>query len=189
MNDIGSVHIDTTLPLFFDAYQAIRATGSFILIDPISNATVAAGMIEGAVEDTVQPITLAGFDKRVSAEERRHRYGHSAAAVWLSRLRVAELVERALINHDWHVQLIETANLPRQGLHEVARALHQAGMIVVLVSVGNAAQQQSVRTIFGDENFLSIGDDPSTDLELATKILQQLHAWRDGRGTLQKEGR
>jgi sulfate adenylyltransferase subunit 1 (EFTu-like GTPase family) len=50
LNEIGAVDVKTTLPLFFDPYQANRTTGSFILIDPLHNATVAAGIIERAIE-------------------------------------------------------------------------------------------------------------------------------------------
>ena len=45
LNEIGRAQIVTTEPLFFDPYQINRATGSFILIDPHTNNTVAAGMI------------------------------------------------------------------------------------------------------------------------------------------------
>jgi sulfate adenylyltransferase subunit 1 len=45
MNDIGLAHIALTLPLHFDPYTTNRASGSFILIDPQTNATLAAGMI------------------------------------------------------------------------------------------------------------------------------------------------
>ena len=45
MNDIGEVEFETKLPLFFDSYEDSRPLGSFILIDPITNATAAAGMI------------------------------------------------------------------------------------------------------------------------------------------------
>jgi sulfate adenylyltransferase subunit 1 (EFTu-like GTPase family) len=45
MNDIGKVRISTARPLFFDPYKENRITGSFILIDRHTNATVAAGMI------------------------------------------------------------------------------------------------------------------------------------------------
>jgi sulfate adenylyltransferase large subunit len=47
MNAIGVVDIETARPLCFDPYQENRITGSFILVDPASNATVAAGMISG----------------------------------------------------------------------------------------------------------------------------------------------
>jgi bifunctional enzyme CysN/CysC len=50
MNEIGTVELETHKPLFCDAYDRNRATGSFILIDPMSNATVAAGMIRSALE-------------------------------------------------------------------------------------------------------------------------------------------
>ena len=45
MNDIGRVSLRTAAPLFFDSYQRNRQTGSFVLIDPDTNETVAAGMI------------------------------------------------------------------------------------------------------------------------------------------------
>ena len=45
MNDIGRVHLRTTVPLHFDKYQRNRYTGSIILIDEGTNETVAAGMI------------------------------------------------------------------------------------------------------------------------------------------------
>jgi bifunctional enzyme CysN/CysC/sulfate adenylyltransferase subunit 1 len=45
MNDIGQVGIRTAKPLVFDGYTANRLTGSFILIEQGTNATVAAGML------------------------------------------------------------------------------------------------------------------------------------------------
>jgi sulfate adenylyltransferase subunit 1 (EFTu-like GTPase family) len=45
LNEIGSVRLETHRPLYFDPYTRNRATGGFILIDPISNSTVGAGMI------------------------------------------------------------------------------------------------------------------------------------------------
>ena len=47
MNDIAQVTIALAQPLFVDFYELNRATGSFILIDEVSNQTVAAGMIDG----------------------------------------------------------------------------------------------------------------------------------------------
>jgi sulfate adenylyltransferase subunit 1 len=46
MNDIGRISLRTSAPLFFDDYRRNRITGSFILIDPQTNETVAAGMIQ-----------------------------------------------------------------------------------------------------------------------------------------------
>ena len=45
LNEIGRVRLRTTVPLFVDAYQDNRLTGSFILVDEASNKTVAAGVI------------------------------------------------------------------------------------------------------------------------------------------------
>ena len=50
LNEIGRVHLTTSQPIFFDRYELNRETGSFILIDPHTNNTVAAGMIRGAVQ-------------------------------------------------------------------------------------------------------------------------------------------
>ncbi|HEX3874249.1 MAG TPA: GTP-binding protein [Solirubrobacteraceae bacterium] len=48
LNDIGRVTLRTSAPLTVDPYRANRRTGSFILIDEATNATVAAGMLAGA---------------------------------------------------------------------------------------------------------------------------------------------
>ncbi len=57
LNDIGRVRVTTAAPLFFDPYRQSKPTGAFILIDPYSNATVAAGMIRGASQS---PDEVAG---------------------------------------------------------------------------------------------------------------------------------
>ena len=46
LNDIGRVRLRAAQPLVVDRYEANRATGGFILIDPTTNGTVGAGMIE-----------------------------------------------------------------------------------------------------------------------------------------------
>jgi sulfate adenylyltransferase subunit 1 (EFTu-like GTPase family) len=87
-NEIGAMLIETHRPLFFDAYRRNRLTGSFILIDPISNETVAAGMITGREPRETEPKAL--FDglhyegRRVSQAEREARSGHRAVTVWLA---------------------------------------------------------------------------------------------------------
>jgi sulfate adenylyltransferase large subunit len=49
LNSIGVVEVETTRPLFLDTYASQRLTGSFILIDAVSHATVAAGMVREVV--------------------------------------------------------------------------------------------------------------------------------------------
>ena len=51
LNQIARVVLTTAKELFFDPYQTNKATGSFILIDPITNNTSAVGMIIDRVED------------------------------------------------------------------------------------------------------------------------------------------
>jgi bifunctional enzyme CysN/CysC len=45
LNEIGRIDLRTTVPLFYDEYRLNRRTGSFVLVDEATNATVAAGMI------------------------------------------------------------------------------------------------------------------------------------------------
>jgi bifunctional enzyme CysN/CysC/sulfate adenylyltransferase subunit 1 len=54
INDIGEIKLRTSKPLVFDSYATNRLTGSFILIEPGSNATVAAGMLL-APKEVVKP--------------------------------------------------------------------------------------------------------------------------------------
>jgi sulfate adenylyltransferase large subunit len=62
LNSIGVVEVETTRPLFLDTYVAQRTTGSFILIDPTSHATVAAGMVREVLSGRA-----AGDKKAISA--------------------------------------------------------------------------------------------------------------------------
>ena len=50
LNEIGRIRLRTTQPLFFDPYRQNRETGSFILVDEATNATVGAGMITGIAQ-------------------------------------------------------------------------------------------------------------------------------------------
>ena len=45
LNEIGRISLRTSVPLLYDSYKLNRNTGSFILVDEITNQTVAAGMI------------------------------------------------------------------------------------------------------------------------------------------------
>ena len=80
--------------MYFDAYEQNRATGAFIVVDSLSNATVAAGMIRRrrAVRiSTPRSRKIragSGLQAKteVSARERRERMGQSGATVWLTGL-------------------------------------------------------------------------------------------------------
>src|SRR5467141_2440578 len=111
MNEIGSVEFEANVPLFFDPYASNRTTGSFILIDALSNATVGAGMIqeEAAASRGLAPVdALANLripaGSPVSAEERRMRRGHLPAVLLLEgRQELAAGLERHLFEQGFDV--------------------------------------------------------------------------------------
>ena len=76
LNDIGRLRIFTAEPLFFDPYRQNRETGSFLLVDPVSHDTVAAGMIRGRSRGLSEVTDSA--DRAVSH--------HRPAVVWLTGL-------------------------------------------------------------------------------------------------------
>jgi bifunctional enzyme CysN/CysC len=99
LNDIGRVHLTTAQPIFFDQYELNRETGSFILIDPHTNNTVAAGMIRGAVktvedlpaeatEDAIRPVSpdVVWESWNIELIEREQRSGHRAGVIWFTGL-------------------------------------------------------------------------------------------------------
>lgn len=90
LNEIGAVTLHTTEPIFFDAYAANRATGSFILIDPYSHNTVAAGMIRssGPSHSAARPRSsnVVWEDAAVTRQRREERNGHQAAVLWFTGL-------------------------------------------------------------------------------------------------------
>jgi sulfate adenylyltransferase large subunit len=182
MNEIGLVDVRTTLPLFFDAYRLNRVMGSFILVDPISNATVAAGIIESEIAGDHSAVRAAShsFHGRITPEERRHRFGHPPVAVWLSeRPRVAELVERALFAQGWHVQWLGPYDFSAPELVSVAKALHFAGLAVVFSPRKDATnQKESLRAIFGAEAFFDGAAAAESDAEAAERIVNALRNWR-----------
>ena len=103
LNEIGRGQIVTTEPLFFDSYQINRATGSFILIDPYTNNTVAAGMIRDRArrvselvqkqEERDRPAVRTARSSNVVWEPvavtrpmREEQNGHGAAVLWFTGL-------------------------------------------------------------------------------------------------------
>jgi len=72
LNDIGTVTVTAARPLLFDPYEQNRTTGSFIVIDPATNATAGAGMIVRALDE------VAASTERLAAAERIVRAARSA---------------------------------------------------------------------------------------------------------------
>ncbi len=101
LNAIGRVRIAGAKPLVFDPYRRNRGTGSFILIDPATNATVAAGMIGNALS---QPAAHG----QVTAAERVARHAHRGAVVAIGENpAVEQLLERKLFNHGCNVVVLD----------------------------------------------------------------------------------
>jgi sulfate adenylyltransferase large subunit len=118
LNEIGFVLVECQRPLFCDPYLRNRQTGSFILIDPITNDTLAAGMISGPEERT-----LAG---KVTPEERRARIGHAPHLILLPNAgqSAVDEVERRLFDHGYLVFC--TTNLTS------GMAATEAGMVALV---------------------------------------------------------
>ncbi len=95
LNQIGRVHVQLHQPIAHDPYHKNKGTGSFIVIDRITNVTVAAGMIldRRTSEDRsdawdVEPAgaNLAAEISNVSAGERSARYGQQPVTILLTGL-------------------------------------------------------------------------------------------------------
>jgi bifunctional enzyme CysN/CysC/sulfate adenylyltransferase subunit 1 len=138
MNGIASVEFETSNPLFFDPYDRNRTTGSFILIDPISNATVGAAMIrEALAQDEADPVTenaraLKSKGIAVTSAERHRRHGHRSAIISVAGgLLVAEKLERALFDRNFEVLLVKHSEIPEASMPAVLTKLVAAGLVVV----------------------------------------------------------
>ncbi|MDQ2949086.1 MAG: sulfate adenylyltransferase subunit CysN [Acidobacteriota bacterium] len=132
MNGIGVVTIETSRPLSFDPYAQNRITGSFILIDPVTNGTVAAGMITRSLALETQRASsqhAAREHAQVTAAERMGRYGHRSAAVSLGgRSTLAVQLERLLFDRGCSVVVLPSWQ------PDAVSALEQAGCIVLVIS-------------------------------------------------------
>jgi sulfate adenylyltransferase large subunit len=123
LNAIGVLRIRTAKPLYVDRYQSNRATGSFILLDPATNATIAAGMIRRAL----LPERHSAGHLDVTASERQLRFGHTGAIVRVGdRPEVARNLERRLFDHGC-AAVVVPGGLPESALE----AMRAAGLLVL----------------------------------------------------------
>ena len=137
MNEIGSVEFETHVPLFFDPYSSNRTTGSFILIDPATNATVGAGMIQ----EIAPPTAIAGEEEfsshavaetPVAAEERYARHGHLPAVLLLEgHPALAVRLERLLFDRGFEALHLSRPEFSGDTLTETVRVAKSAGLIVL----------------------------------------------------------
>jgi len=175
LNEIGVVELETHRPLFFDPYRQNRATGSFILIDPVTNETMGAGMIAKALSATLNPAADAASGSsaatpeatRVTLEERESRAGHRAVTVWLDAApELAYAVERQLFDAGCQAAVVTTESAGGR-LAEFAQVLNSAGAIVLCVVPGSPARErEQARGTIGAGRFLSV-DASRLPVELA----------------------
>jgi sulfate adenylyltransferase subunit 1 len=138
MNEIACVEFETSQPLFFDPYRSNRTTGSFILIDPLTNATVGAAMIREALppERTRQGLGEEQPDhdgaRKVTVEERIERRGHRPAIFTLAgERRRAEGLERALLERGFEVALVDHDEIPSTGRGPFFSTLWNLGFLIL----------------------------------------------------------
>ncbi|MGH9598491.1 MAG: sulfate adenylyltransferase subunit CysN [Terracidiphilus sp.] len=109
MNDIGAVTLNLLRPIAVDSYSDDRASGAFILIDPETNATAAAGMVTAA---TGQAAAAEHRDAEawepVTPGERQARWGHRGGVLELAGpAELIDAVERSLFSIGAAISRIE----------------------------------------------------------------------------------
>ena len=130
LNEIGRVSISLNAPFHFDAYRRNRNTGAFIVVDRITNATVAAGMIldksgdgspKSVWDDEAKSDNSSHEVSAVSSEERAARFGQQPATLLLTGLTgsgktsIGQAVERKLFEQGRAVAMIDGEHV-RRGL-------------------------------------------------------------------------
>jgi bifunctional enzyme CysN/CysC len=182
INDIARVTLACDRELVFDPYVDNRTTGSFVLIDRLTNATVAAGMITGAASawERTPPARLAHQQSPVAADERASRLGHQPATVLITGMTgtgkstIAAALERRLFDTGRTVVRLDGQNL-RLGISrdlgfadedrsenlrraaEIAALAASHGLITIIaVQAPQASVRERVRDLLGDDQFLEV---------------------------------
>ncbi|RYZ66473.1 MAG: adenylyl-sulfate kinase, partial [Proteobacteria bacterium] len=177
MNEVGTVTIATDKPIAFDSYGSNALTGSFILIDRISNATLGAGVIDFGLR-RAQNLSYQNFD--VNRKVRAELKGQVPQIVWFTGLSgsgkstVANLIEKRLTADGRHAYILDGDNV-RHGLNkdlgftdedrvenvrrvgEVARLMADAGLIVLVSFISPFTNERRLaREIAGDIRFTEV---------------------------------
>ena len=177
LNEVGVVNISTQEPIAFDPYKSNRSTGSFILIDRLTNATVGAGMIDFALR-RASNVHWQALD--VDKASRAAQKDQKPAVVWFTGLSgsgkstIANLVEKRLSSLGKHTYILDGDNV-RHGLNrdlgfteedrvenirrvgEVAKLMVDAGLIVLVSFISPfASERRMVRELLGEGEFLEV---------------------------------
>jgi bifunctional enzyme CysN/CysC len=182
LNAIGVANFTTDKPIVFEPYEANRDLGGFILIDKITNATVAAGMIHFSLRRS-QNVHWQAMD--ISRETHANLKNQKPAVLWFTGLSgagkstIANLVEKKLVRMNRHTFLLDGDNV-RHGLNkdlgftdadrienirrvgEVAKLMTDAGLIVITAFISPfRAERQMVREMIAAGEFIEIHIDTS----------------------------
>ena len=123
LNEIALCTVSVNAPVVFDNYKTHKGTGSFIIIDRLTNGTVGAGMIVGTDDnENMQPVSI---------EERTARFSQIATAVNLTgekSVEIAYQLERKLFDNGHASTILETTN------NVLIQAINHAGLIAICVN-------------------------------------------------------
>ncbi|MCS5681633.1 MAG: sulfate adenylyltransferase subunit CysN [Actinomycetota bacterium] len=182
LNDIAQCSISSDRKLLFESYAVNRSQGSFILIDRITNATVAAGMVSGLVSPWDRPPAdlLKVQTSSVTAEERQLRYRQRPCTILLTGLTgagkstIATALERYLFDHGNSTVRLDGENV-RLGISkdlgfsaedrsenlrrvaEVARLMNNQGLIAIAALVAPQAGVRSrARQLVGGDRWVEV---------------------------------
>jgi len=177
LNGIGIAELATDRDITFEPYDSNRTLGGFILIDKLSNATVACGMLHFALRRSLN-IHRQHLD--VGRDTHAQIKGQRPAVLWFTGLSgagkstIANLVEQKLVARGRHTFLLDGDNV-RHGLNrdlgfteadrienirrvgEVARLMADAGLIVLTAFISPfRAERHMVRRMLPEGEFIEI---------------------------------
>jgi sulfate adenylyltransferase subunit 1 (EFTu-like GTPase family) len=175
MNDIGAVSLNLLRPIALDLYRENRGTGAFILIDPETNATVAAGMVTAASSDVTTGIEdESSAWGPVTAGERESRWGHRGGILELAGpAALINAVERALFTVGIITSRIdagEEAFLRHPSLLEIVTGLQTRSGLLTLVVHANESSKLIARAE-GEEISVSAAE----SMHAVSAVHQLLH--------------
>jgi bifunctional enzyme CysN/CysC len=177
LNAIGVAEIVTDKPIVFEAYADSRTLGGFILIDKMTNSTVAAGMLHFSLRRS-QNVHWQALD--ISREAHAVLKNQKPAVLWFTGLSgsgkstIANLVEKKLHRMNRHTFLLDGDNV-RHGLNkdlgfteadrienirrvgEVAKLMSDAGLIVMTAFISPfKADRDMVRAMLPEGEFVEV---------------------------------
>ncbi len=186
LNAIGVAELVTDKPLVFEPYADSRELGGFILIDKLTNATVAAGMLRSALRQS-QDVHWQAID--ISRAAHAQQKNQQPKLLWFTGLSgsgkstIANLVEKKLYALGRHSYLLDGDNI-RHGLNkdlgfndadrvenirrvgEVAKLMTDAGLIVLTAFISPfRAEREMVRAMIPEGDFIEVFVD--TPIEVA----------------------